>query len=86
MTESGKNRSSLLPILSALAVLAVALAAFWVLRLMPGDDQPDDTRVGLAAVGHNDASSEGITPTSAPSPVSRSRAPNPASSAINGSP
>ena len=59
MTESGKNRSSLLPILSALAVLAVALAAFWVLRLMPGGGQPDDTRVGLAAVGHNDALQRG---------------------------
>ena len=78
MTESGKNRSSLLPILSALAVLAVALAAFWVLRLTPGSGSP------LSAT--TTPSSEGITPTSAPSPVSRSRAPNPASSAINGSP
>ena len=55
MTESDRNRSSLVPILTALAVLVVALAAFWLLKLLPDDEQSDDTRVGLAAVGHNDA-------------------------------
>lgn len=59
MTESDRNRSSPIPILTALAVLVVALAAFWLLKLLPDDEQSEDTRVGLAAVGHNDALQRG---------------------------
>ena len=53
------NRPSLMPILTALAVIGFALIAIVVLRMFRGDVQTDDGLVGLAAVGQNDALQRG---------------------------
>lgn len=46
----------MMPILTALAVVGVALIAIFALRLIRGGDTlPDDAAVGRAAVGQNDA-------------------------------
>lgn len=55
MTESADDRPTLMPILTALAVVGVALIAVFVLRWIRGDAMPDDVAVGRAAVGQNDA-------------------------------
>ena len=55
MTESDGTRRSPAPILGALAVALAAIVVFWVLQLVAGDAQSDEARVGLAAVGQNDA-------------------------------
>ena len=55
MTESEGTRRSAAPILGALAVALAAIVVFWVLQLVAGDAQSDEARVGLAAVGQNDA-------------------------------
>jgi hypothetical protein len=63
MTKPDNNpdddRPSLMPILTALAVIVVALVAFGLLRLFRGDETPDEGRVGIAAVGQNDALQRG---------------------------
>jgi len=59
MTESDSSRRSPAPILGALAVVLLALGAFWVLQMMAGDAQSDEARVALAAVGQNDALQRG---------------------------
>jgi hypothetical protein len=59
MNESDGSRRSPVPIVGALAVVLAALAVFWVLQLVAGDTQPDETLVGLAAVGQNDALQRG---------------------------
>jgi len=53
--DPGDNRGSLIPIVTAVAVIVVALIAIWVLRMFRGDVQPDEGRIGTAAVGQNDA-------------------------------
>ncbi len=55
MTESDGTRRRPAPILGALAVALAAIVVFWVLQLVAGDAQSDEARVGLAAVGQNDA-------------------------------
>lgn len=59
MNESDGSRRSPVPIVGALVVVLAALAVFWVLQLVAGDTQPDETLVGLAAVGQNDALQRG---------------------------
>lgn len=59
MTEPAENRGTLMPILTALAVVAVALIAVFALRLLRGDDLPDDAAVARAVVGQNDALQRG---------------------------
>jgi hypothetical protein len=49
------HRPSLMPIVTALTVIVVALSAIWLLRMFRGDEQPDEGRIGIAAVGQNDA-------------------------------
>jgi len=49
------NRGSLMPVIAAVTIVAVALIAIWVLRMFRGDVQPDEGRIGTAAVGQNDA-------------------------------
>jgi hypothetical protein len=49
------HRPSLIPIVTALTVIVVALGAIWLLRMFRGDEQPDEGRIGIAAVGQNDA-------------------------------
>lgn len=55
MTEPAENRASLMPILTALAVVGVALIAVFALRVIRGDRLPDEVAVGQTAVGQNDA-------------------------------
>ena len=63
MTNPDSNpddaRPSLMPILTALAVIVVALIAIGVLRMFRGNETPDEGRVGVAAVGQNDALQRG---------------------------
>lgn len=53
------DKPSLLPILTALAVIVVALIAIGLLRMFRGDETPDEGRIGVAAVGQNDALQRG---------------------------
>jgi len=56
MTEpEDSGRATLMPIVTAMAIVAVALSAIFVLRLFLGDDLPDDDAVARAVVGQNDA-------------------------------
>lgn len=60
MTEPEENRSTLMPILTALAVVGVALITIFALRFIRGGDTvPDDAAVGQAVVGQNDALQRG---------------------------
>ncbi|MEI7914041.1 MAG: lumazine-binding protein [Mycobacteriaceae bacterium] len=59
MAEAGEDRSSPAPILIALSVVGMLLIAMVVLRLVRGDQVPDDAAVGRAAVGQNDALQRG---------------------------
>lgn len=55
MAETEGDRSSPLPILIALGVVGIVLIAMVVLRVVRGDEVPDEAAVGRAAVGQNDA-------------------------------
>ena len=55
MSETEGDRSSPLPILIALGVVGIVLIAMVVLRIVRGDQVPDEAVVGRAAVGQNDA-------------------------------
>ncbi len=55
MTEPDDDRSTAMPILAALAIVGIALAAVFLVRLFRGDEEPDEDQVGLATVGQNDA-------------------------------
>lgn len=60
MTEPSDDRPTLMPILTALAVVGVALIAVFALRFIRGGDTvPDDAAVGGAVVGQNDALQRG---------------------------
>ena len=63
MTESDDDPddrgTSLIPILTALAIIVVALIAIGLLRMIRGDVQPDEGRIGTAVVGQNDALQRG---------------------------
>ena len=55
MAEADEDRSSPLPILIALGVVGIVLITMVVLRLVRGDQVPDDAAVGRAVVAQNDA-------------------------------
>ena len=56
MTEPDNDRPTLMPILTALVVVGVALLAVFLLRMIRGGDTvPDEAMVGEAVVGQNDA-------------------------------
>jgi hypothetical protein len=60
MTDPEDNRSTLMPMLTALAIAMVVLIAFFALRLFGGDaPAPDEAGVGRAVVGQNDALQRG---------------------------
>lgn len=60
MTDPEDNPSTLMPMLTALAIAVVVLIAFFALRLFGGDDTPpDEAAVGRAVVGQNDALQRG---------------------------
>lgn len=60
MTDPEDARPTLMPILTALAVVGVALIAIFALRLIRGGDTvPDAVAVGQAVVGQNDALQRG---------------------------
>ena len=43
------------PFLGALTIIVIVVITIWLLNVFGGDRTPDDQRVGLAAVGQNDA-------------------------------
>lgn len=55
MTEPDEDRPTFMPIAIAAAIVVVALGSMWVLRLIRGDEVPDDVLVGRAVVAQNDA-------------------------------
>jgi hypothetical protein len=55
MTEPAADRPTFMPIAIALAIVVVALGAMWVLRLVRGEEVPDEGQVGRAVVAQNDA-------------------------------
>lgn len=55
MAEADEDRSSPAPTLIALGVVGILLIAMVVLRLVRGDEVPDDAGVGRAVVAQNDA-------------------------------
>ena len=55
MTEPADDRSSILPILIAAAIVLFAMGAMWALRFFRTDTVPDDGLVVRAVVGQNDA-------------------------------
>lgn len=60
MTDPEETRPTLLPILTALAIVGVALVAVFALRIIRGGDTlPDAVAVGEAVVGQNDALQRG---------------------------
>ena len=60
MTDPEDNPSTLMPMLTALAIALVVLIGFFSLRLFGGDDTPpDEAAVGRAVVGQNDALQRG---------------------------
>lgn len=50
-----ENRSTAMPVLTALAIVGVALIAFFVVQMFRGDTESDEAGVGRAVVGQNDA-------------------------------
>ena len=60
MTDPEDNPSTLMPMLTALAIAGVVLIGFFALRLFGGDGPPpDEAAVGRAVVGQNDALQRG---------------------------
>jgi hypothetical protein len=60
MTDPEENRSTLMPMLTAVAIAVVALIALFALRLFGGDTPPpDEAAVGRAGVGQLDALQRG---------------------------
>jgi hypothetical protein len=55
MTESEGDRSSLLPILVAAAVVAIVLITISALRWVQRDEIADEAAMGRAVIGQNDA-------------------------------
>lgn len=55
MTESADGRPSLMPVLTALAVVGIAVVAALLLWVIRGGDRRDEAGIGRAVVGQNDA-------------------------------
>ncbi len=55
MTEPVEDRSSILPIVVAAAIVAVVMGSMWALSFFRSDKLPDDGLVVRAVVGQNDA-------------------------------
>ena len=55
MTEPDDDRSSLLPIVLAAAIVVFAMSAMWALKFFRTDKLPDDGLVVRAAIAQNDA-------------------------------
>lgn len=55
MAEPAENRSTAMPILTALAIVGILVVAFVVVRLFQGDAPPDENQIGRVTVGQNDA-------------------------------
>ena len=55
MTEPDEDRSSLLPIALAAAIVLFAMGAMWALKFFRTDTVPDDGLVVRAVIGQNDA-------------------------------
>ena len=55
MTEPAEDRSSILPIVIAAAIVVVAMGSIWALKFFRTDKLPDDGLVVRAVVAQNDA-------------------------------
>lgn len=55
MTEPAEDRSSILPIVIAAAIVVVAMGSIWALKFFRTDKLPDDGLVVRAIVAQNDA-------------------------------
>lgn len=55
MTEPDEERSSILPIVLAAAIVILAMGTMWVLKLFQSDTVPDDGLVVRAVLAQNDA-------------------------------
>jgi hypothetical protein len=55
MTEPDEDRSSILPIIIAAAIVIVAMGSIWALKFFRTDKLPDDGLVVRAVVAQNDA-------------------------------
>lgn len=55
MTEPDEQRSSILPIALAAAIVLFAMSAMWALKFFRTDEVPDDGLVARAAIAQNDA-------------------------------
>lgn len=55
MTEPDEDRSSMLPIVIAAAIVVVAMGSMWALKFLRTDKLPDDGLVVRAVVAQNDA-------------------------------
>jgi hypothetical protein len=53
--DEGADRPTVAPFLGALAIIVVVVIAIWLFTVFSGDRTPEDQRVGMAAVGQNDA-------------------------------
>ena len=53
--DPAENRSTVMPIVTALVIVGIALVAFIAVRLFQGDAPPDENQIGRAVVGQNDA-------------------------------
>jgi len=54
-TDESPDRPTMAPFLGALAIIVVVVIAIWLFSVFQGDRTPEDQRIGLAAVGQNDA-------------------------------
>ena len=57
--DEQQDRSSLMPILTAVGVVVLVLIAFWISTFFRGDALTPELRVARAAVGQNDALQRG---------------------------
>ena len=57
--DEQQDRSSLMPILTAVGVVVLVLIAFWISTFFRGDGLTPELRVARAAVGQNDALQRG---------------------------
>ena len=62
MSEPAEHRPSLMPVLTALAVVGIAVIAAVVLWAIRGEDRRNEAGIGRAVVGQNDALQRGDYP------------------------
>ena len=54
-SDDQADRPTAAPFIGALVIIVVVVIAIWLFNVFGGDKTPEDQRIGLAAVGQNDA-------------------------------